>query len=152
MRRLPLHRFPDNIIRSRTGPGRYNDYGEYVSGTVFRAVLAASVQPVKTEDLQLAEEGTRLSETLKVYVPVRIDRPVRAGDVLTWDGDMLLWNGAPLLWSGATIDGSGDYDPLYAAKDDTVADRVTFAGVAYKVSESQLWPGSHVRAILFRER
>ena len=107
---------------------------------------------MKTEDLQLTEEGTRLSETLKVYVPVRIELPVRAGDILTWDGDILEWNGQPLLWNGATIDGSGDHNPLYAAKDDTVADRVIYAGLNYKVSESQLWPGSHVRAILLRER
>ena len=79
VRRLRFHRFPDNIIRSRTGPGRYNDFGEYVSGTVFKAALAANVQPVRTEDLQLTQEGTRLSETLKVYVPVRIELPVRAG-------------------------------------------------------------------------
>ena len=63
-----------------------------------------------------------------------------------------MWNGQPLLWNGATIDGSGDFNPLFAAKDGTDADRVDFAGSHYQVSESQLWTGSHVRAILFRER
>ena len=65
---LALRRFPDRITRRRHGPGDCNSAGEYVKGMVEEVELAASVQPLSVEDVDVVG-GARLSERLKVYVP-----------------------------------------------------------------------------------
>ena len=67
MRHLALRRFRDTITRRRHGPGMRNNAGEYVEGMVTETELAASVQPLRVEDVD-AVEGSLLSERLKVYV------------------------------------------------------------------------------------
>ena len=67
--RLSGRRFPDTITRKRETPGDYNDYGEFVPGTVMETDFQASVQPVALEDLD-NPEGARVSDKLKIYIPV----------------------------------------------------------------------------------
>ena len=45
-----------------------NRYGEFVEGAIVETEMRASVQPLAIEDKDL-EEGARLSEQIKVYVP-----------------------------------------------------------------------------------
>ena len=86
---LALRRFPDRITRRRHGPGDCNSAGEYVKGMVEEVGLAASVQPLSVEDVDVVE-GARLSERLKVYVPEEgVLRPAfddRLADVVVWLG------------------------------------------------------------------
>ena len=42
-------------------------------------------------------------------------------------------------------------NPLAAAFDESLADKVVFGGKTYTVEESRRWRGSHVRATLLRE-
>ena len=60
--------FPGTITRRRSGPGRRDDAGEWIPGGIEETELAASVQPVATEDVDAAS-GDRLLERLVVYVP-----------------------------------------------------------------------------------
>ena len=78
-------------------------------------------------------------------------RVVEMGDALTWGGDQLLWNGQPITWGGLTGYVDGDLNPLAAAFAAAEADNAIFAGLEYVVEESQLWRGSHCRAVLLRE-
>ena len=151
MRRPALRRFPREIIRRRQGPGRTNEFGEFEPGPVVRTALPASIQPVTLEDVD-TEGGVQLSERVKVFVPVGIERRIGAGDVLTWHGEVLTWGGEALAWGGAegTIV-AGDVNPLAAAFEDREADQVEIGALQYVVEESQLWADSHCRAILLRE-
>ena len=148
--RMSLRRFPDEVIRRREQPGYRDDFGEWVPGQTVEAILPASVQPAKLEELALPE-GSRYSERLVVFVPVGVERVVGTGDVLTWDGDELLWGGDRITWGGTSGYVSGDSEPLAAAFDEAQADTVLYAGLSYTVEESQLWPGSHCKATLLRE-
>ena len=150
MRWLPLRRFPREVIRRRQGPGMFNRAGEFEPGAVVQAILPARVQPIRLEDLDLSE-GSRFLERLAVYVPTGIERVVGTGDTLTWAGDDLTLNGEPLTLGGFTGYVDGDLNPLAAAFEDREADEVEFAGFTYVVEESQLWRGSHCRAVLLRE-
>ncbi len=150
MRRLSLRRFPHEVVRRRQAPGMFRRDGTFEPGAVTEAILPASIQPAKLEDLDLPE-GTRYSERLTVYVPTGIERVVGSGETLTWDGDDLTLNGEPLTLGGFTGYVDGDLNPLAAAFDDAQADEVEFAGLSYVVEESQLWAGSHCKATLLRE-
>ena len=150
MRRLSLRRFPHEIVRRRQAPGQFNRAGEFVPGAVTEAILPASIQPAKLEDLDLPE-GSRYSERLAVFVPVGVERVVGTGDVLTWAGDVLLLDGEPLTLGGVSGYVADDSEPLAAAFDDAQADEVLFAGLSFVVEESQLWAGSHCKATLLRE-
>ena len=151
MRRLALRRFPDEVIRRRQGPGARNQYGEHVEGAIVTAILPASIQPLVLEDVNSAA-GVSLLSRLAVFVPVGIERIVGDGDVLTWGGDVLEWNGDPLQWGGFTGYQLSSDSPLQAAFDDRGGDSVEIVGGAiFVVEESQLWRGSHCRAILLRE-
>ena len=149
MRRLALRRFKTEVVRSRQGPSTRNIYGEIEPGATVTAVLPASVQPVSLEDQDFVG-GAQLMERLKVYVPTGIERVVGSGDTLSWGGYMLLWGGEPLQWGGFTGFISGDLNPLAAAFEDRGADEVEYMGATYAVEESELWRGSHCRAILLR--
>ena len=149
-RRLALRRFPHEVIRRRQGPGDFNDYGEYVEGGIVTAILPASIQPLSLTDTNTAA-GVSLLSRQAVYVPVGIERVVGDGDVLTWGGDVLEWNGEPLQWGGFSGYQASSDSPLQAAFDDRGADEVEIAGTLFVVEESQLWRGSHCRAVLLRE-
>ena len=150
MRVPAIRRFPEFIVRRRQGPGMRNDYGEFVPGAIVTAVLPASVQPIRLEDLNLPE-GERLSERLRVYVPAGIHRVVGTPDMFGWNGDRFLWNGQPFAWGGDDRFVPGDRNPLIAAFGDARGDEVEIESTVYAVEESQLWPGSHTRAVLLRE-
>ena len=150
-RRLPLRRFPNEVVRQREGPGSRNDFGKWVPGQIVRTILPALVQPISLEDNNLTG-GVQLSERLTVHVPVGVQRTIAAGDSLRWNGAELLWNNAPLSWgraAGEVI--PGDENPLAAAFEDRAADHAEFAGAVYVVEKSQLWAWSHTRAILLRQ-
>ena len=104
--------------------------GSFEPGAVTEAILPASIQPAKLEDLDLPE-GSRYSERLAVFVPVGIERVVGG------------------FGSTGYVDGA--LNPLVATFDDAQADEVLYAGLSYTVEESQLWAGSHCRAVLLRE-
>ena len=150
MRRLALRRFPHEVIRRRQGPGERNEYGEYVEGGIIAAILPASIQPLSLTDTD-TQAGVSLLSRLAVFVPVGIERIVGDGDVLTWGGDVLEWNGDPLQWGGFTGYQASSGSPLQAAFDDRGGDAVEIAGTIFVVEESQLWTGSHCRAVLLRE-
>ena len=149
-RRLALRRFPHEVIRRRQGPGSRNQYGEQVVGGIVTAILPASIQPLSLTDTNTAA-GVSLLSRLAVFVPVAVERVVGDGDVLTWAGDDLEWNGAPLQWGGFSGYQASSDSPLQAAFDDRGADAVEIAGTIFVVEESQLWRGSHCRAVLLRE-
>ena len=148
--RLSLRRFPDAIVRRRQGPGTTNFYGEFEPGQVVTIVLPALVQPVKLEDANFVG-GVQLVERIKAFVPVGIERVVTPGDTLRWYGEALRWNGEPLTWGGFIGYRTGDENPLAAAFEDRGADEVEIGTARYVVEESELWPGSHCRAVLLRE-
>ena len=150
MRRLALRRFPNEIIRRRQGPGDFNEFGEFEPGQIVTVVLPALVQPVKLEDANFVG-GVQLLERLKVYVPTGIERVVTPGDTLSWYGEALRWHGEPLMWGGFIGYRTGDENPLAAAFDDREADTVEIGTARFAVEESELWPGSHCRAVLLRE-
>ena len=150
MRFLPLRRFPQELIRRREGTGDFNFYGEPIPGDVVTAVLPASIQPISLQDQNFVG-GEMLRERMRVFVPTGVEVVVGDGDVLTWAGDTLEWNGSPLQWGGFTGYVGGSEDPLAAAFDDIGADKVDIGGTIFVVEESQLWPGSHCRAVLLRE-
>ena len=150
MRRLPLRRFPHEVIRRRQGPGSRNQYGEFVPGPITTAILPALIQPLKLEDSDFVG-GAQLVERMKVFVPVGVQRVVGSSDVPEWDGDAPEWNGAPLQWGGLSGYLAGAANPLVAAFDDRGADTVELAGDIFVVEESQLWRDSHTRAVLLRE-
>ena len=68
MGQLSPRRFPDRITRRRQGPGRRNEFGEFVPGDVVETAFKASVQPLAIEDTDFVG-GSMLSERMKVYVP-----------------------------------------------------------------------------------
>ena len=150
MRRLALRRFPDEVIRRRQGPGAFDQHGEYVEGGIATAILPASIQPLSLMDTNTAA-GVSLLSRLAVFVPVGIERVVGDGDFLEWAGSELTWNGDPLQWGGFTGYQQSSDSPLQAAFDDRGADEVELAGTIFVVEESQLWTGSHCRAVLLRE-
>ena len=149
-RRLALRRFPHEVIRRRQQPGARNQYGEHVEGGIVTAILPASIQPLVLEDKNTVA-GVALLSRLAVFCPVGIERTIGDGDVLTWGGDVLEWNGDPLQWGGFSGYQASSDSPLQAAFDDRGADAVEIAGAIFVVEESQLWRGSHCRAILLRE-
>ena len=151
-RRLALRRFPHEVIRRRQAAGAFNEYGEYVEGGTITAVLPASIQPILLSDINAAA-GVSLLARLAVFVPVGIERVVAAGENagLEWAGDELTWNGERLTWGGFSGYQLSDDSPLQAAFDDRGADTVELAGTFFVVEESQLWRGSHCRAVLLRE-
>ena len=61
-------RFPHRIVRRRQESGTTNTFGEFVPGTVIEVEFAASVQPLKLEDSDLAG-GVSLVERWVVFVP-----------------------------------------------------------------------------------
>ena len=129
----------------------FNRAGEFEPGAVVQAILPARVQPIRLEDLDLPE-GSRFLERLAVYVPTGIERIVGSSEILMWAGDDLTLNGEPLtLGSGFTGYVDGDQNPLASAFEDRGADEVEFAGAVFVVEESQLWRGSHTRAVLLRQ-
>lgn len=65
---LSPRRFPETITRRRQGPGRRNDFGEFVPGDVVETAFRASVQPLAIEDTDFVG-GSMLSERVKVYIP-----------------------------------------------------------------------------------
>ena len=95
--------------------------------------------------------GVSLVDRVKVYVPTGIERVAGTADTLTWSGSALTWNGSPLQWGGFSGVGVGAPNPLQAAFDDAGADEVDIGTVRYVVVESELWAGSHCRAVLLRE-
>ena len=68
--KLSARRFPDTIIRRRTGAATANAFGEYVPGVTVETEFRASVQPLGVEDSDLVG-GTQLSDRRAVYVPQR---------------------------------------------------------------------------------
>ena len=127
-----------------------NEFGEVEPGQIVRTILPALVQPASLEDLNL-EGGVQLSERLRVYIPTDIERHITAAEVVTFRGQTLLLGGQPLTWGGATGLVSGDANPLAAAFDDRGGDEVEIGAITFVVEETQLWQGSHCRAILLRE-
>ena len=150
MRVPAIRRFPQFIVRRRQAAGMRNEYGEFIPGVNATAVLPASVQPVRLEDVDLPE-GARLSERLRILVPAGIERVLGTADLMTWNGDLLLWNGDRMTWGGDDRFVPGDRNPLIAAFGDARGDEVEIDSMVYTVSESQLWAGSHTRAVLLRE-
>ena len=67
MSALAIRRFPERITRRRQGTATFNLYGEPESGAMVETVLAASVQPLKLSDADIAG-GVSLVERLQVYV------------------------------------------------------------------------------------
>ena len=61
-------RFPHRIVRRRQESGAVNPFGEFVPGSITETEFAASVQPLKLEDSDLAG-GVSLVERWKVFVP-----------------------------------------------------------------------------------
>ena len=149
-RRLALRRFPNEVVRRRQSAGAFDEYGEWVPGQIVTVALPASVQPLKLADSDFVG-GVQLVERLKVYVPTGIERSVTPGDTLRWNGGVLTWSGEPLRWGGFLGYRTGDENPLAAAFEDRGADEVEIGTARYVVEESELWPGSHCRAILLRE-
>ena len=150
-RRIPLRRFHQEVVRRRQGPGGRDDVGEYQEGPLVRTILPALVQPISLEDNNLVG-GVQLSERLTIHVPVAVQRTIEAADALTWNDGVLSWNGSPLNWGkviGELI--PAETNPLAAAFLDRGADEVEYDDITYVVVESQLWTGSHCRAILLRE-
>ena len=66
--KLSARNFPHSITRKRQAAGSFNDFGEFVAGSVQETVLRASIQPLDTEE-DTALEGARLDQRLKVFVP-----------------------------------------------------------------------------------
>ena len=118
---------------------------------VTRSILPAAVQPVLLEDVN-QEGGVQVSERLKAFVPVGIERTIRLGEILTWNHEALTLGGEPLRWGGGAGElVPGDRNPLLAAFEDREADEVEYAGYMFVVEESVFWPNSHCRVILLRE-
>lgn len=65
---LSIRRFPQTITRRRQAPGVFDSFGEFQPGATTETDFRASVQPLSIEDKDL-EEGARLSEKMKVYLP-----------------------------------------------------------------------------------
>ena len=95
--RLAARRFPDVIIRYRTGRGRYV-LGEWVEGVEESIELAASVQPLSLEDSDFAG-GSMTRARLKVYVPQSADpdasplTPILQAAFAKSTADEVLWAG-----------------------------------------------------------
>ena len=66
--KLSPRRFPDTIIRRRTGAGSNNAFGEYVPGMTVETEFRATVQPLGVEDSDLVG-GTQLSDRRAIYIP-----------------------------------------------------------------------------------
>ena len=150
MRRPAIRRFPHEVIRRRAGPELRNDFGEVERGVIVRTILPALIQPASLEDVNL-EGGVQLSERLRVYIPTGIERRITATEPVTYRGRNVLLRGEPVTFGGRAGLVSGDANPLAAAFDDRGGDEVEIGAIIYVVEESQLWAGSHCRAILFRE-
>ena len=142
-------RYPHTVIRRRRGPESRDDFGELVEGAIVRSILPAMIQPAGLEDVNL-EGGVQLSERLKVYCPVGVERRIVPTDVLTLNGAVLTLNGDPIRWSSGVVDVANP-NPLGAAFENHEADVVEISSNVFVVEESQLWAGDHVRAILLRE-
>ena len=87
--KLSARRFPHSITRRRQAAGDFNEFGEFVPGTVEEVTLRASVQPLENEDEDVVE-GSRIDERIKVFVP-QADALVaayrdRQGDLVLVDG------------------------------------------------------------------
>ena len=119
-------------------------------GGIVTAVLPASIQPLSLTDTNTAA-GVSLLSRLAAFCPVGIERVVGDGDVLEWGGERLTWGGQPLQWGGFSGYQTSSPSPLQAAFEDRGADEVEIAGTIFVVEESQLWRGSHCRAVLLRE-
>lgn len=65
---LSIRRFKQTITRRRQEPGQRDRDGEFKPGAIVETQFRASVQPLKLGDEDL-EEGSRLSEKIKVYLP-----------------------------------------------------------------------------------
>ena len=68
MSRLPVRRFPHEIVRRRTSAETFNQYGEPIPGTETLTGLRANLQPIARQDLDLVG-GERLLERITAYVP-----------------------------------------------------------------------------------
>ena len=61
-------RFPHRIVRRRQAPGSTNAFGEFVPGAITEVTFAASVQPLKLDDSDIAG-GVALEERWVAYIP-----------------------------------------------------------------------------------
>ena len=68
MATLASVRYRDTIVRLRYPDGAYDGRGRWVRGEAEETELRAAVQPVALEDSDM-QEGARLVERLRVYVP-----------------------------------------------------------------------------------
>ena len=144
-------RYPHTIVRRRRGAESRNDFGEVVEGEVVRSILPAAVmiQPAGLEDVNL-EGGTQLSERMRIFCPVGIERRIVSTDVVTFLGAAVVLNGEAVTFGSGLADVANP-TPLAAAFEDRGADHVEIDTRIFVVEESQLWAGDHVRAILLRE-
>ena len=113
---LAPRRFPDRITRLRQMEGTVNKAGEWEPGAVIETVFAASVQPIKVEDVD-AVEGARLSERLKVYLPIA-DALMAAGE--TFEADLVRWKGRTYTVIESRSWERGHCRATLLTKDDTV--------------------------------
>ena len=65
---LAPRRFPDRVTRRRQAPGATNSFGEFQPGATTEVTFAASVQPLKLDDADIAG-GVSLVERWVVFVP-----------------------------------------------------------------------------------
>ena len=88
---MPLspRRFPQTITRRRQAPGGRDSFGEFQPGAIVETEMKESVQPLAIEDKDL-EEGARLSEKMKVYLPVQNALVAAFGDR---QADKVLYDG-----------------------------------------------------------
>ena len=160
MRHLSARRFPDQITRTRSLTGAYNEYGEYVEGAVRFTVLRCSVQPIELDDDDIAG-GSQLTDRLRIYLPSGEEAEVISfgrSDNFRWGKDVFRWDADIFRWrEGSTRGQVGDTGAvLRAAFEDSTADRIEYGGVSYVISESRSWPArrnipSHTRAVALRQ-
>ena len=94
---LSFRRFPDTIIRYRTGRGGYV-LGQFVPGKESSIELKAAVQPLALEDSDFAG-GAQTRSLIKIYIPQSADQnaspltPVLSAAFDTALADEVLWEG-----------------------------------------------------------
>ena len=94
---LSFRRFPDTIIRYRTGRGGYV-LGQFVPGKETSIEIRCAVQPLSLEDSDFAG-GAQTRSLIKIYVPQRSDTdaspltPILAAAFDEALADQILWEG-----------------------------------------------------------
>ena len=147
---LALRRFPESITRRRQASGTRNRAGEWVPGAVEETELRASVQPLKLEDVDM-EDGSRLSEMLKVYTPAH-ESLLAAADYCLPENDPerslaiddLVRRGIVTVQDGADLKDGEETQLAFGA------DQIVWLGQVFTVLESRSWPGGHTRATIIR--